>query len=430
MDYNITLTERQKDILEGKEGEVKALMMQTLVKYGDIFGAKRLVPVTHTYGHLVTSFGIKLLKPLFKTMDRIIADGIKVRGALTVDPRPMDFKNVKCNPLERFVFSKIMYSEQAKYEEQLKKIGLRDDKAFTCTCYLEEVKNIPKYGSVLSWSESSAVVYANSVLGARCNRNSAMIDLFGSILGYVPEFGLLLEEGRKAPWLITLKTTKRPEAQILGSAIGMKVMDEVPYVKGLDAFLGTEINADTTAYLKDFGAAAASNGAVGLYHIDRLTPEAKRFGNKLLAENINEYIIDDAELERIYKSYPIMWSSPEAKANLCFIGCPHLTYGQLIKWTKDIVTELKYEGKHKVALRTVLCASPNVIEKFKRTREYGQLIATGATLTGICPLMFTNNPLTKRRTIATNSNKLRTYSAARYYPDTHILAMIAGKEVR
>lgn len=131
-----------------------------------------------------------------------------------------------------------------------------------------------------------------------------MLDLFGSIVGYVPYFGLLTDEGRKATWKVYVKTSKKPEAQVLGSAIGMKVMEDVPYVYGLDKFLGGELTDDAKAYLKDFGAATASNGAVGLYHIDNLTPEAKELGEKLLAENCKEYVIDDAELERVYKSYP------------------------------------------------------------------------------------------------------------------------------
>ena len=175
-----------------------------------------------------------------------------------------------------------MYSKQDFYEDQLKQLGLLNDDAFTCACYLPEVGNTPKKGEVLSWAESSAVVYANSVLGARCNRNSGIMDIMGSIVGYVPYFGLVTDEGRKASWVIEIKTSKKPEAQLLGSAIGMKVMEDVPYVKGLDKWLGKELNDENRSYLKDFGAATAYNGAVGLYHIDNLTPEAKELGSKLI----------------------------------------------------------------------------------------------------------------------------------------------------
>lgn len=424
--YKMELTPEQQAVLDGREGETKAKVMETLVMFGDIFGATKLVPVTHKQGHLVTSFGIGLLKPLFSTMDKLIAAGLKAEGGFSVDPRPLDYANVKCNPLEKLVFNKILYSKQEMYENQMRKVGLTGSSKFTCACYLDEVGNLPKKGDVLSWAESSAVVYANSVLGARCNRNSGMLDLFGSIVGYVPYFGLLTDEGRKATWKVYVKTSKKPEAQVLGSAIGMKVMEDVPYVYGLDKFLGGELTDDAKAYLKDFGAATASNGAVGLYHIDNLTPEAKELGEKLLAENCKEYVIDDAELERVYKSYPVMWKDKEKEGNLCFIGCPHLTYSQLVDWTDKITAALKAAGRKKVVVRTVLTTAPDVAAKFKKTGKYAALTATGATLTSICPLMYTNNPLTKMHRIMTNSNKLRTYSAARYYRDEEILAKIAG----
>lgn len=424
------LTVDQRAILEGKQGDIKAKIMETIVMFGDIFEAPRLVPVTHHDGHLVTSFGIGLLKPLFKTMDRLNEAGITAKGKLTVDPRPLDYQNVKVNPLEKLVFSKILYSQQKRYEEQLHKVGLRDENAFTCACYLDEVGNIPKYGDILSWAESSAVVYANSVLGARCNRNSGMLDLFGSILGFVPEFGFLTDEGRKASWKIIIKTSKVPEAQILGSAIGMKVMEDVPYVIGLDKFLGNEINEDVQGYLKDFGAATASNGAVGLYHIDNLTPEAKKLGQSLIKENAKEYVIDDAEIERVYKSYPIMWKKKDKEGNLVFIGCPHLTFKQINDWTDKIVTGLKETGHKKVTVRTIMTTAPDVLTKFKKTPKYAELISTGVKVSSICPLMYTNNPLTKVRRIMTSSNKLRTYSIARYYKDKEILDYIVGKVVK
>ena len=427
INYKMALTDDQIEILNGRDGDVLAKIMETLVMFGDIFGAKRLVKVTHHEGHLVTSFGIPFLKPTFTTMDKLIDANIKTIGKFTVDPRPIDYENVKCNFLEKIVFNKVLYSKQEFYENQLMKVGLKNKNAFTCTCYLDEVGNQPKYGDILSWAESSAVVYANSVLGARCNRNSGMLDLFGSIVGYVPEFGLLLDEGRKATWRVVVKTTKKPEAQILGSAIGMKVMEDVPYIYGLDKWLGNDINDDVIGYLKDFGAATASNGAVGLYHIDGLTPEAKKLGEELLSENIREYVIDDEELERVYRSYPIMWKKKDKPADLAFIGCPHLTYKQLNSWANKIIDGLKAMNKSKVAIRTVLTTSPDVCDKFKKTDLYQKLIETGARVTSICPLMYTNNPITKMHRIATSSNKLRTYSIARYYKDDELLDLVLGK---
>ncbi len=419
------LTKEEKEILAGKQGETKAKIMKTLVEFGDVFGAEKLVPVTHD-GHLVTSFGIGLLKPVYRIMDEIIDAGLKTEYPFTVDPRPLDYKNVKCGPLNKLIFSKIMYSQQKHYEEQLEKIGIKNKAAFTCTCYLKEVGNTPKYGDVLSWAESSAVVFANSVLGARCNRNSGMLDIFGAILGKVPKFGLLTDEGRKANWVVEVKTKTLPEAQILGSAIGMKVMEDVPYIKGLDKFLGKELNDETISYLKDFGAATASNGAVGLYHIENLTPEAKKYKEKLLNEKVKKYVIDDKELERVYKSYPVMWKNINAKPSLCFIGCPHLTFEQLGEWTKMIEEGLKLSNRKKLKVRTIMTSAPDVLERFKQTEDYKKLLGYGVKFSSICPLMYTNNPIAGGKPIITNSNKLRTYSKSRYYKNDDIVKIICG----
>lgn len=191
--YKMKLTDEEKEILHGSKGEVMAKVMKTLVLYGDAFGAEKFVPVNGK-GHLVTSFGISVLKPVFSIMDELIKGGLKVDEGFTVDPRPIDYTNVKCNPLQKLIFNKILYGMQDSYEVQLNKLGLKSDKSFTCACYFDEVGNTPKKGDILSWAESSAVVFANSVLGARCNRNSGIIELFGSILGKVPEFDLLTDE--------------------------------------------------------------------------------------------------------------------------------------------------------------------------------------------------------------------------------------------
>ena len=261
MNYHMTLTDEQRAILQGEKGEVLAKVMETVVRYGELFGADKLVPITSKHNHLVTSFGLKALGPVYELMDKLIKAGAVSRQTFSLDPRPID-KNVPANFLQNLIFNKIMYARQDFYEEQLEQMGLMDKNAFTCTCYMDEVGNKAEKGEVLAWAESSAVVYANSVLGARCNRNSGIIDIMQSVVGYVPHFGLVTDEGRKASWIIEIKTTKKPEAQLLGSAIGMKVMEAVPYVKGLDQWIGNDLDDAACTYLKDFGAATASNGAV------------------------------------------------------------------------------------------------------------------------------------------------------------------------
>ena len=413
------LTAEEQAILDGQRGETLAKVMKSLVMYGDTFGAEKMVPATGQ-AHLVTSFGLSVTTALFDVMDELIAAGLHAEQPFTMDPRPLDFENVPCNFLQRIVFG-VMYGKQEDYEGQLRRLGLKNDKAFTCTCYMDEVGNVPARGQVLSWSESSAVVYANSVLGARCNRNSAYMDIFGAILGRVPYFGLLTDEGRRASWVVEVKTSKRPEAQVLGSAIGLKVMEDVPYIKGLAPFLGGQLDDSAKAYLKDMGAASASNGAVGLYHVEGLTPEAVDLGDALIRPGAKTYVIDDAELERVKAGYPVIWKNPDAKPKLCFIGCPHLSLSQLIGWTEKLEGALQ-GGRLKI--KTVLTAAPDVLEAFRKTPYFERLRATGARLSYICPLMYMHNPLCKALPVITNSNKLRTYTAARYYTDDEVTAIL------
>ncbi|MEW5784542.1 MAG: aconitase X [Bacillota bacterium] len=154
--------------MDGEKGETYGKVLKTLVMFGDAIGAERLIDVTHPVHIVTSSIGGILLKPLYDIMDELIENGIRTKEPFTVDPRPYDHENIRCSDEEMKVFNEL-YSIQDAYEAQLVKVGLQNDNAYTCTCYLEEVGNIPKYGDILSWAESSAVVYANSVIGARSN---------------------------------------------------------------------------------------------------------------------------------------------------------------------------------------------------------------------------------------------------------------------
>lgn len=422
IETKMKLTQEEIDILNGNQGETLKKTMETLVRYGDAYGAGCLVPLDGAI-HMVCSFGMPSFRPFLKIVESYISEGIKTKLPFTVNPRPMDYKNIETSEQEKKAFQ-ILYADQEKYEDMLKKIGLKDNNAFSCACYLDEVGNVPKRGDMLAWAESSAVVYANSVIGARTNRNSGVIELFSGIIGKSPKFGFLTDEERKADWIVEIKTTKKPRPQILGSAIGMKVIEQVPYIKGLDKYLGTELTLGVKDYLKDMGAATASNGAVGLYHVENLTPEAKDFGESLIRPNANTYVIDDEELERVVASYPIMWKDINAIPKMAFVGCPHLSFTQLCEWTEVLETALKNADQERVSIPTVFSSAPDVIEKFEKTEFYKRLIATGAQITAICPLMYMSNPLCNNKEIITNSNKFRTYSPARYMDDDELVQVI------
>ena len=142
-----------------------------------------------------------------------------------------------------------------------------------------------------------------------------------------------------------------------------------------------------------------------------------------MAPGAKVYRIDDAELERVRLATPVM-EEARGQAKLCFIGCPHLSSAQLADWSDRIVEGLAAAGKRRVQVPTVLTAAPAVACSFEGTAAAERLAATGAVVSSICPLMYTNNPLCGRMPMATNSNKLRTYSTARYYTDDEVLALV------
>ena len=228
--------------------------------------------------------------------------------------------------------------------------------------------------------------------------------------------------------MVEVRCREKPEAQLLGSAIGIKVMEEVPYVKGLDQWLGTELTDEACAYLKDFGAATASNGAVGLYHIEGLTPEAKKQGEALIREDAQVYVIDDAELQRVKESYPVVWKDPNAAPALCFVGCPHLSLCQMEDWCSAIEEKLRSNSMSRVSVPTVFTASPAVIREAEKSTLAARLRSFGIVISYICPLMYMNNPLCKKKPVITCSNKLRTYTSARFYTEGEILDIITSKE--
>lgn len=126
----------------------------------------------------------------------------------------------------------------------------------------------------------------------------------------------------------------------------------------------------------------------------------------------------------VYINYPVIWKNQQAKPKLCFMGCPHMSLHQLTDWTERIEQGLAAAGNQKVVIPTVFTVAPAVIERFNATPYAERLRKTGVIVSYICPLMYMNNPLSERMPVITSSNKLRTYTSARYYTDDEILLQI------
>ncbi len=428
------LNEELLAVQRGEQGEAMRKVLNTLVMYGEAFGAKRMVKITGKMGHAVIGTGSMTWKPVFDLMEALIEGGALPRQSFTTDPRGVE-PHVPMSLADRAMF-KVIFSGQKRMEKEWERMGIKDQNAYTCTAYMDEVGNIPEYGDILGWAESSAVSYVNSVIGARCNRNSGILELMSNILGYVPEFGLLTDEGRKADWIIEVRCQNRPEPQLLGSAIGFKCVEDVPFIRGLDKWLGTDLTQTVRDYLKDMGAAAASNGSVGLYHVENITPEAVLSslpggGNSLIKENAKVFVIDDEEIARVKASYPNPWEErkdPSGAPELAFAGCPHFSCEQLCDWTDRLTEGLKKHGNQKVTMNTIFCAAPDVREAFEKNypEKALKLKYIGVTVSGLCPLSYTSNPLTDNIRIITASNKLRYYSKARFFSEEELVDIITG----
>lgn len=421
------LTAEEQEIMDGKKGALLQKSIKTVVAYGQLFGATRLVDLDCA-PHMAMSWGSDGVEPFLKIYRQLADGGLKAYAPFTADPKPMDPVGLPVTPEEQAMADKI-YDRMDELEDVNLRLGMVKD-AWSCACYVPQMGNTPQYGDNLAWSESSAINYVNSVLGARTNRNSMGIDMLCSILGKAPVFGLMTDEGRQAKWLIDVRTTKKPHPEMIGSAIGMKVVEDVSYIIGMDRFI-SEINEETAGYLKDLGAATASNGAVGLYHMEGVTPEAVKKERDLLNEGYQTYVIDDAELKRIYESYPNLWKEQEGTPERVFLGCPHMTYGQMVEWGNRIVDAMEAAGKTKIAKPTYFFGSVPVRADFeKRNPELAKkLSAMGVSIPKNCPMMWCSTPVQGAERVATNSNKTRVYTTARFFFDDALTHLIVHGEI-
>jgi predicted aconitase len=423
------LTQEEQDILRGRQGPVLQRVMETVVLYGEALGAEKLVDIDGN-GHFVIAYAIPGIAPSMEMLDELVATGLKTKTPFTLDPKPpLDFENWWLSS-EQVQLLEQMYGEQVRYDERMGQLGLRDADAWTCTPYLPQVGNVPKRGDVLAWSESACAIFANSVLAARTNKNGAIMDLLCGIVGKAPLAGLLTDEGRRATWLIEVDTEGLPPPQLLGAAVGKKVLAGVPYLVGLDRFLGSGLNEKTRDYVHEMGAACATAGAVALFHVEKITPEAVDYGRGLLASGYKTHRIDDQQLQDLLASYPVMWEDEDSSPEKCFIGCPHLSMEQLYWWTNEISSALQAAGRRKLLVKTTLSAAPQVLEKFKSDDvACEKLESTGVKLSQGCPMQLFDNDLSAEDAIVTNSNKLRAYTAARFFPDEELVEILVSGEI-
>ena len=304
------LTDEEKAYLEGSYGEANRLATELLVSVGEAFGSERLIPIASA--HILGHYG-SLHQAGIDFLERLAEGGGKCRVPTTVDPSSVDFDR-----WERFKVPEDYVEKQKRLQTAVGNLGVIP--SWSCTPYFAH--NVPRFGQNIAWAESSAVVYANSVIGARTNRTPFGLDICAAITGKVPEFGLYREKNRQGSILfdVRLDALSDLDYHTLGAIVGRRSGSRIPVIKGLPPNVSND-------RLRCFGAGAASAGSVALYHALGITPEAQLkdpFGGNRPEEIFTVTRKDLRDMED-----QISTADPNSKVEMVTLGCPLLSIGEL-----------------------------------------------------------------------------------------------------
>ncbi|MBU4266756.1 MAG: aconitase X catalytic domain-containing protein [Candidatus Altiarchaeota archaeon] len=328
------LTKEEQSMLDGEEGEGVQKAVEILLALGKIYDAGRFIPVSSAQ---VAGVSYKNLGDAgLEFLEDWANKGAKVRIPTTLNPAGIDIENWK-----KLGISDEFAQKQIRVIEAYKSMGIQP--SCTCTPYL--AGNLPKQGEHVAWSESSAVSYANSVIGARTNREGGPSALAAAIAGRTPEYGLHLDEDREPNLLVEVKCELNSISDFgaLGYIIGKEAGNSIPYFKGIK-------QADSDS-LKSLGAAMAASGAVALYHVEGITPEAKLGTTSTGELGTTPETLTIENLDDGYKSL----NSDAQDIDLIAIGCPHASLNELKKISnlldgKKIKSELWITTSRKIML--------------------------------------------------------------------------------
>ena len=428
--YQMPLTQEEQDIMDGKKGPELAKVMAIVVAHGNAFNSEKLVDLGGA-PHSSLFTGQDYLKPLIDLFQQCADAGLKSYAPYTVNPRCYDVYNVENNAADMEIIYEL-YGVQRDLDWVHAQLGAPDLNYRSCACYVDEVGNKPPPGTYVAWAESSAVNYGNSALGLRTNRNASGMELLCALLGKAPLFGLMTDEGRMSSWVVDVKTSKEPDWGVLGTAIGLKVVDANPFITGIDKYIGKEITNDNMWILKKMGSATAAAGAVGLYHVENLTPDAKQKGRDLLMKDYQTYVFDDAEQARVLANFPTKFDGRPEDPTIAIIGCPHNTYGEILTWGTQVTEAMEKQGQKTPAIPVkLLCA--NVVRDHL-VKEHpllvGKMTEANMRFTNMCSLSYVGmKGFSERMFAVTNSPKTRNYYPfVRYLKDDALIqTILTGK---
>ncbi len=337
------LSREEEEMFEGKHGNAVRKSMEILVALGEIYGADRLIPVSSvqiagvSYDNLGDA-GLNYLSEL--------AEDGKVKVLTTLNPAGMDLEE-----WEKLGISEEFAKKQLKVVEAFKEMGV----ITTCTCTPYFIGNVPKYGDHIAWSESSAVAYANSVIGAKTNREGGPSALASALTGKTPNYGLHLDGNRQAGVCVDVncEISGQEEFGALGYVVGNMTKGTIPLFR--------KIKEADVEELKSLGASIATYGGTAMYHIENITPNKTDVPNEMM--EVSRKDIEEAVSEM----------NDDCDPDFISLGCPHAS----LKEVREIAQML--EGKN-VKVETWVAVSRTVKETSDRM-GYTQIIeGAGAKL--------------------------------------------------
>ena len=370
------LTSAQEQILSGEEGEVMERMFRLLVSLGEIYGADRMIPVSSAQVAGVSYKSIGM--PGVEFLEDYASKGAVAKIVTFLNPAGMDIED-----WEKMKIPANFAENQLRIMSAFKKMGIVV--SATCTPYL--AGNLPRFGEHIAWSESSAISFSNSVIGARTNREGGPSALAASLCGVTPNYGLHLEENRKPNVLVQVDAKLEDNADFgaLGYVVGKKVKNKIPY------FIGIK-EADTD-HLKALGASMAASGAVALYHVANLTPEAR----DMKTEGLEKLTIVDKDLQETFSTL-----STGNEPDIVILGCPHSSL-------KEIMTiSRKLEGK-RLKKPLWVCTSRMVKEASNRMGFTQTIEAAGGKVVADTCMVVSPIEDMGYKTTAVNSGKAANY---------------------
>lgn len=382
------LTDEETSILEGKQGEAARIALSVLVDLGEFFGAEELIQVSQV--HIDAT--LYMVEAGLEFVEKIAELGGEVAVPTSLNPSSIDLQQWKAYRVPSKILQKHKRLETAY-------LTMRATPTWTCAPYQNAI--IPRFGEQIAWGESNAIAFANSIIGARTNRYADLMDVCAAIIGKVPKFGLHLTENRRAKTLIRLKDFSARMFEddaiypLLGYLFGELAGDQVAVIEGIPR----NVHADS---LKAFSTAAASSGAVGLFHIVGITPEAQNL--RMCLQGSKPENILSITPEMIKNAEDRLWTSKSDAPDLIVTGCPHYSPAEFMRLEK-LMSGLKVHS----SLVFWVFTNRSVLAWIKNNGILKNLTDAGVMVfSDGCPLQYPKETW-HFRTAMTNSAKFANY---------------------